>query len=104
MSQEFGLSEQDLKQIIEAAAALPEIRQLILFGSRAKGKFKPGSDVDLVIKCEEHGYEMALALSEELNENLPLPYFFDVLNFQDIDNTELLGHIERVGVTLFERT
>lgn len=63
-----GLRENDLHLIIAATKAIPEIEQLFLFGSCAKGTYKPGSDVDLAIKGKAVTYDTVLQLSERLNE------------------------------------
>ena len=96
-----GLSENDLQLICQAAQALPDIQQLILFGSRAKGTYKPGSDVDLAIKCNTASYDTAVKLAGILNEETPLPYFFDVVDYLSISEPELTQHIDRVGKVLF---
>lgn len=98
-----GLLESDLKLIRQAAASIPEIRQLILFGSRAKGSHKTGSDVDLAIKGAAVGYDTALRLADLLNEQMPLPYFFDVVNYHSLQEPRLIEYIDRVGVVLFEQ-
>jgi len=99
----IGLLESDLTLIARAATQLPEIQQVILFGSRAKGTQKPGSDVDLAIKGQNLAYETAIRLASLLNEETPLPYFFDVVNYDAITEPQLLEHIDRVGVLIFER-
>lgn len=98
-----GLLASDVHLIVSAAEALPEICQLILFGSRAKGTHKPGSDVDLAIKGEAVTYETAVTLADRLNEEIPLPYFFDVVDYASISEPQLIGHIGRVGKLLFDR-
>jgi len=97
-----GLRESDLAHIRDAARAFPEIRQVILFGSRAKGTHKPGSDVDLALKGDALTYETVLGLTDMLNEEKPLPYFFDVVDYQRISEQALVEHINRVGVVIFE--
>jgi uncharacterized protein len=99
----YGLLERDWALIIATAKAFPEISQLILFGSRAKGTYKTGSDIDLAIKGERANYDTAIRLSEVLNEELPLPYFFDVLRYEDIHEPRLVEHINRVGVVVYDR-
>ncbi|UTF50827.1 nucleotidyltransferase domain-containing protein [Desulfomicrobium sp. ZS1] len=99
----IGLLESDLILIARAATQLPEIHQVILFGSRAKGTHKPGSDVDLAIKGKNLAYESAIRLASLLNEESPMPYFFDVVNYDAITEPQLLEHIDRVGVVIFER-
>ena len=98
-----GLTERDLQLIENAAASIAEVEELVLFGSRAKGCYKVASDVDLVIKGRLANESSAIRLAEILNEELPLPYFFDVLNYQSIYEPNLLDHIDRVGIVLFDR-
>jgi predicted nucleotidyltransferase len=99
----IGLPESDLTLIAHAAKQFPEIHQVILFGSRAKGTHKPGSDVDLAIKGKNLAYESAIRLASLLNEETPMPYFFDVVNYDAITEPQLIEHIDRVGVVIFEQ-
>lgn len=96
-----GLQERDQELIVNATRSFPEIDQLILFGSRAKGDYKPGSDIDLAIKGRGVTYDIVVQLSGRLNEETPLPYFFDVVNYADITETKLVDHIDRIGITLY---
>ena len=98
-----GLIPSDLTMIQQAADTLPEIESVILFGSRAKGCHKRGSDVDLIITGPELTYDTGIELSDLLNEEYPLPYFFDVVNFNTLDNQALVEHVQRVGKVLFIR-
>lgn len=103
MNMPYGLLERDLEHILAAVKSLPEISQLVLFGSRAKGNFKTGSDVDLAIKGAEVNYDTALKLAEILNEEKPLPYFFDVVHYEGVTEPRLIEHIDRVGVVLYSK-
>ncbi|MGB3293679.1 MAG: nucleotidyltransferase domain-containing protein [Phormidesmis sp.] len=99
-----GLTAQDLAHIRAAAAELTEIAQVILFGSRAKGTYQQGSDVDLAISAisgKGITHSTVLRLSESLNEERPLPYFFDVVNYDSLEDEPLQQHIDRVGILLF---
>ncbi len=100
----YGLTEEDLAVIRNAARRYPAIEQLILFGSRAKGNYKPGSDVDLAIKGHDIDYDTALHLAEVLNEETLLPYFFDVVHYESLTEPRLVEHIDRVGKPLLSRT
>lgn len=44
----FGLKSSDLDYIINTIKKFPQIKKAVIFGSRAKGNFKPGSDIDIV--------------------------------------------------------
>jgi uncharacterized protein len=99
-----GLLERDLIEILKAIQKFPEIEQVILFGSRAKGTYKNGSDVDLAIKGQDLDYDTPIHLSTVLNEEMALPYYFDVVDYQSITEQRLIEHIDRVGVIVFERS
>lgn len=96
-----GLTGQDLAHIRAAAAELKEINRVILFGSRAKGIHQRGSDVDLSISGEGITHSTVLRLSESLNEERPLPYFFDIVSYDGLGDEPLRQHIDRVGILLF---
>jgi len=96
----YGLTEQDLIWIKEAIKKLPEIQQAILFGSRAMGNYKKASDVDLCIKGEKINSQIVLSLRELLEEEYPMPYFFDVIHYEQITNEELRNHIDEQGKRL----
>ncbi len=95
-----GLIERDFIYINEAVQEFPEIVELILFGSRAKGNYKIGSDVDLAIKGDRITDQITARFADCLNEEKPLPYFFDILHYEAIANPILKSHIDRVGITL----
>ena len=96
----YGLRDSDIVHIIDATQQFPEIAEVILFGSRAKGNYKKGSDVDLAIKGDRLTYEITARLADCLNEEKPLPYFFDVVHYEAIAEPKLKEHIDRVGVKL----
>jgi len=99
----YGLLERDIETITQAISKFPEISQTILFGSRAKGNYKPGSDVDLAIKGAEISYATVSSLSFMLNEELMLPYFFDIVHYEKITEPKLIQHIDRVGRLFYEK-
>ena len=92
-----------MSHILEAVRGFPEVSELVLFGSRAKGNYKAGSDVDLAIKGAAVSYDTAVRLADVLNEEKPLPYFFDVVHYEAITEPRLLEHIDRVGVVLYSK-
>jgi predicted nucleotidyltransferase len=79
----------------------PEINDVTLFGSRAKGTHAHNSDIDLSVRGRTNPLETE-ALAAELDE-LPLPYQFDVLDFDQISSEPLLEHIKRVGVVVYRK-
>lgn len=99
----YGLLEKDVEDISSVIAQFPQIEQAIIFGSRAKGNFKPGSDVDIAIKGTGINHEIVSGLSFILNEDLPLPYFFDIVHYEKISEPKLIQHIDRVGKVFFQQ-
>lgn len=103
MANKFGLKEQTIGEIQEVLAAFPQIGQVIIYGSRAIGTYKPGSDIDLTLIARKD-YKLDLTLQfriEEALEELMLPYQFDVSILKTIDNPNLLDHIKRVGQVFY---
>lgn len=96
-----GLSTETLAVIREALASFGSIESALLFGSRAKGTFHAGSDVDIALIGGDT--LLAMDVSTHLNERVPLPYFFDVVALTDTANTPIGEHIERVQMLLFDR-
>lgn len=97
----YGLIERDFICINEAIREFPEITEVILFGSRAKGNYKIGSDVDLAIKGDLVTYEITARFADCLNEEKPLPYSFDVVHYEAIAEPKLKEHIDRVGIKIY---
>ena len=79
-----------------------EVDEVILYGSRAKGNWKKGSDIDLTLKGEKIQLKILNKISLELDDLL-LPYFLDISILHQISNPDLVDHIERVGVVLYKR-
>lgn len=95
-----GLLQADIKHITTAIKQFPEIENAVIFGSRAKGTHKKASDVDLAIKGGSVTGETISRLNFLLNEELPLPYFFDVVHYESLKNQALVEHIDRIGKAL----
>lgn len=98
----FGLTEPVIIKIQECFLHFPQVQTAILYGSRAKGTYKEGSDIDLTLKGEQINLKLIQQIETELDELL-LPYQFDLSSYRQIDNKDLLEHIERVGQVFYER-
>ncbi len=96
----FGLSDENLKQIIKTLKQFDEIKEAIIFGSRAANKHKPGSDIDIALKGDIDSNLMYKLNS--IFEESSLPYFFDIIDYNNINNPDLKFHIENYGKTLFK--
>ncbi len=80
----------------------PDVRQAILFGSRAMGTQRPNSDIDVCLDAPGMPFPTYLQLAGTLDE-LVLPYSLDLVLKDHIDNPDLLSHIKRVGVVVYHR-
>ena len=95
----YGLDKATVRRIVDLLAEFPEIRRVILFGSRAKGNFRPGSDIDLCLDAPRLNLSRQLDIETRLDDLL-LPWKIDIVHLQAIDNPALLEHIQPVGVVL----
>ncbi len=98
----FGLKESTIEKISGVFAKYPEVEKVIVYGSRAKGNFKNGSDIDLTMQGGRLTHQLLLKLMGELDDLL-LPYKIDLSIFENIGNPDLVAHIRRVGVTFYEQ-
>lgn len=96
-----GLNETTLGKIRGIFARFPRIEKAVLYGSRAKGNFKPGSDIDLTLYGLGLTSDQCATIADELDDLL-LPYMIDISVFSELDHGELREHIERVGVVIYE--
>ena len=99
VSDTFGLPPNVLPRILNILQAYPQIHAVTLFGSRAMGTYRPGSDIDLSLNAPELGLPQRLQIEQQLDDLL-LPWKVDLLLAHQIDNPALLAHISRVGVPL----
>lgn len=103
MKNKFGLLESDLTSILEVISIHQHVDQVFIFGSRAKGNFRPGSDVNLALKGKNLDFETVRKISYILNEETLMPYKFDVVNYHSIQEADMIHHIDRVGIEVFNR-
>lgn len=98
----FGLQAHAVDRLRGVFQGWPQIQRVRLYGSRAKGNYRPGSDIDLVIEGEELSLSQLLTIENQIDDLL-LPWMVDLSLKQHIDNPALLDHIERVGVVFYTR-
>ncbi|MCD8386459.1 MAG: nucleotidyltransferase domain-containing protein [Bacteroidales bacterium] len=93
-----GLSDWSNAIVSDILDKYPEAQPIVLFGSRAKGTFRNGSDIDLAImgQCDS---DLLYRIQGDFEDSY-LPYFVDVLAFSKLKNQSLKDHIKRVGITL----
>jgi predicted nucleotidyltransferase len=102
MTLRFGLKESIIRKICSVLARYPQVEKAILYGSRAKGNYKKGSDIDLTLRGEELSLKDVYKILNDLDELL-LPYIIDLSIFDDIGEPDVIEHIQRVGITFYDK-
>lgn len=100
-SDSFGLSEKDRNIILYILKKFTEIRTVRIFGSRAKGNYKKGSDIDLAVMDIIDDRILGKIQSEFEYSNLP--YRVDIIFYPSLTHLELKEHIDRVGIVFYEK-
>jgi predicted nucleotidyltransferase len=98
----YGLNDTEIQLIRKVLEQYPEVKQAILYGSRAKGNYRPASDIDLTLVGMELTLTHLLEIENQLDDLL-LPYKIDLSLFSAIENPALLEHIKRVGLVFYEQ-
>ncbi len=99
-SHQFGLADSVVSRIHSVFARYPQVREVRLYGSRAKGGYRSGSDIDLAIMGDGVSDLDLLRIAGDIDE-LPLAYKVDLSLFRRIDNPALIEHIQRVGKVFY---
>lgn len=97
----YGLEQEDIDKINSVFCKYPEVNKVILYGSRAKGNYKPYSDIDLTLVGNNLTLSQQFAIETELDDLL-LPYKMDLSIYHKIENQDLIDHINRVGITFYK--
>ena len=100
---EFGLSEKTMQCIRAIYRKFPSIERVILYGSRAKGNFRPNSDIDMSIVADKTFDFSTLAKVNSLFYESSLPYMVDISDFSKLTNIDLIEHITRCGKVIYEK-
>ena len=103
MTLRFGLKEPSIRKICGVFAKYPQIEKAVIYGSRAKGNYKNGSDIDLTLYG---GNDLTLpvlyAIMDQIDDLL-LPYTIDLSLFSSISDPDVIEHIQRAGITFYEK-
>lgn len=94
----FGLTKRNLRTIRNILQQFHQVREVYIFGSRAMGTFKPGSDLDLAV-MNDIDHKSVIELHAAFEES-DLPFRVDVLAYWSVTNPDIKSHIDRVGIPL----
>lgn len=96
----FGLPKETLDTLLSYFSNKPEIEKVVIYGSRAKGTYHNGSDIDFAVWTDEHNYFFRIA--GELDD-LPTPYKFDVIDYKTLAHEGMKNSIDKDGILFFKR-
>ncbi|MBR1415697.1 MAG: nucleotidyltransferase domain-containing protein [Prevotella sp.] len=96
----FGLSDEVIKELHDVFRRYANIEKVLIFGSRSKGNYRAGSDIDLAIIGKELDYEQLLDVQCDI-EDLGLLYSIDLLDYEKKKGTPIGEHIDRVGQVFY---
>ena len=97
----FGLSQKTIIQLRSVFKKHPEVTQVKIYGSRARGKYRRGSDIDLAFFSESEK-DLSSNLSWELDD-LPSPYLFDLVNYNTLTDSPLKKEIDKYGRVFYKK-
>ncbi len=95
-----GIPERTKNELLNYFKSKPEIEKVVLYGSRAKGKFHNGSDIDFAIWTDEHN--KISSILDDL-ENLPTPYKFDVTDYKILTHQGMKNSIDTDGILFYQK-
>jgi predicted nucleotidyltransferase len=78
-----------------------EVEEAIIFGSRALGNAKPGSDIDCALSGRQLNQNLVAKIQQHLEEDTLIPHFIDCVHLESIGNPELINHIRRHGLVFY---
>lgn len=97
-----GLPEATLARIQKTLKQFPFVDKAVLYGSRAMGTYREGSDIDLSLYGKALTLAQLVAIETAIDELL-LPYQVDLSLHSQISNADLVSHIDRVGKIIYAR-
>ena len=98
----YGLKEETIAGMQTIFSNFPEVEKAILYGSRAKGNFKPASDIDITLTGDLLNLEILNRIDWKLDDLL-LPYTIDLSILKHIKNEDLIENIKREGLIIYEK-
>ena len=97
----FGLSDTVIKELQDVFCRHANIKKVLIFGSRSKGNYREGSDIDLAVVGNNIDYNQLLSILCEIDD-LGLLYSVDLLDYSKKKGTPIGDHIDRVGQVFYE--
>ena len=96
----FGLNDNTVKELLDYFKQNPYIEMVKIYGSRAKGNYRKGSDIDFAIWLSENG---KISTVEGDLDELPTPYKFDVTDYKKLNHEGMKNSIDRDGILFYSK-
>jgi predicted nucleotidyltransferase len=98
----YGLSSHTIQKITKVFKSNPTIHEAVIFGSRAMGNYREGSDIDITLKGNLT-FDNLIRIESQLDDEM-LPYKMDLSIFENIKDEDLISHINRVGKIFYQKS
>lgn len=98
----YGLTDKSYQELLEILSSIPEIEEVLIYGSRARGDYWQASDVDLSIKGKNVMRRTLAVLNDKLYES-HIPQIFDTHIYSDIKNQDFKNNIDKDGKIVYQR-
>lgn len=98
----LGLSQTTLDKLNSVFRQHNTIDSVLIYGSRAKGNYRPGSDIDLTIKGHLLDFAEMMQIEDQIDD-LYLPYTVNLSQYNQLTNADLIAHIDRVGIVIYDK-
>jgi len=98
----FGLTKETIDKIKSVFIKHTEVEEVIIYGSRAKGNHRDGSDIDITLKGEKLNEKILTEINSDIDD-LNTPYLFDISIFDKLKSPDLEEHINRVGKLFYSK-
>ncbi len=102
LSTKIGVPEKSLNMLLAIFKNFDFIDKVVIYGSRAKGNYRPGSDIDLAVFSATMTFSDQMRLELEIDDLL-MPYSVDLLHYEKLTSENLIEHITRMGVLLYAK-
>ena len=99
----LGLSQTTLDKLNSVFRQHSTINSVLIYGSRAKGPYRSGSDIDLTIKGRILDFAEMMQIEDQIDD-LYLPYTVDLSQYHQLTNIDLIAHIDRVGIVIYDKS
>lgn len=99
----YGLTERNMNSMEKIFRKYENIKEVILYGSRAKGNYRNGSDIDLTLRTDDTFTRQHILRIVNDFDDSDIPYLVDISQYNEIDNENLKAHINRVGKVIYAK-